>query len=146
MSDKELYTSEEWQKLKPEIEILDPDGWDRQNFEFSWHQERITEAEYDRRIMMSTVGMAPVMIPATEDFYMTVGDLKKLIKKMPDDAKVYYQRIEDVYFEKHEWSKSSVFKADPEYGDDPPIYDEYTRVYGSNRYKDDTNLYLTAHY
>ncbi len=72
MSDKELRTSEEWQKLKPNIQILDPDGWDRQNFEYSWHEERISEAEYDRRVMMSTVGMKPIMMGAME--YKTVDN------------------------------------------------------------------------
>lgn len=33
--------------------ILDPDGWDRKNFEASW-AEAITEQEFTRRMLMST--------------------------------------------------------------------------------------------
>ena len=37
--------------------------------------------------------------------YCTVRDLKRFIteNKLPDDAKVFIQRIEDVYFKKHHW-------------------------------------------
>lgn len=47
-------TSAEWQKLKPKVLVLDPDGWDRKNYQFSWYEELITEEEYQRRLMMST--------------------------------------------------------------------------------------------
>ena len=47
-------TSVEWQKLKPNVLVLDPDGWDRKNYQFSWYEELITEEEYQRRLMMST--------------------------------------------------------------------------------------------
>lgn len=35
--------------------------------------------------------------------YMTVKELKEALESAHDDAPVYYQRIEDVYFEKHGW-------------------------------------------
>lgn len=35
-------------------DILDPDGWDRANFEESWN-EKITEAEFHSRLLMSTI-------------------------------------------------------------------------------------------
>ena len=37
--------------------------------------------------------------------FMTVGDLKEFLNKhnLPDDAKVVVQRVEDVYYEKHNW-------------------------------------------
>ena len=47
-------TSVEWQALKPKIVVLDPDGWDRKNFQFSWHKELITEKEYKYRRSIST--------------------------------------------------------------------------------------------
>lgn len=34
-------TSQEWQELYPEIKVLDPDGWDRTNFQYSWYKEKI---------------------------------------------------------------------------------------------------------
>ena len=47
-------TSAEWQKLKPYPEVYDPDGWDRANFQYSWHEELVTEGEYEQRTMRST--------------------------------------------------------------------------------------------
>jgi hypothetical protein len=37
--------------------------------------------------------------------FLTVGDLKKFLQKhkLKDSAKVLIQRVEDVYFEKHNW-------------------------------------------
>ena len=52
MADKR--TSEEWQKLC-EVEVLDPDGWDRMNFQYSWYEELITREEFERRLGSSTV-------------------------------------------------------------------------------------------
>lgn len=46
------HTSEEWQKPKPEVRVLDLDGWDRQNLTYSWYKERISEKEYEQRLMM----------------------------------------------------------------------------------------------
>ncbi len=78
--------------------------------------------------------------------YLTVGQLREKIKDMPDDAKVYYRRIEDVYFDKYEWSKSSVFKPCFPYADDREMDNEYTRAFQALKYKDDPNLYIDAHY
>lgn len=47
-------TSKEWQELYPEIKVLDPDGWDRSNFQYSWYEEKITFEEYHKRMMYST--------------------------------------------------------------------------------------------
>lgn len=47
-------TSQEWQELKPEIVVYDPDGWDRKNYQYSWFEELITEDEYNRRLCFST--------------------------------------------------------------------------------------------
>lgn len=57
---KPLKTSEEWceeKDLELGVDILDPDGWDRQNFVESW-AERITEDEFTIRMMMSTCRMS----------------------------------------------------------------------------------------
>lgn len=39
------------------------------------------------------------------DHYLTVGRLKEFLNKhnLPDTAKVVVQRVEDVYYEKHNW-------------------------------------------
>jgi hypothetical protein len=57
MTKKEiLKTSEQWQKkFKDKILVLDPDGWDRQNFEHSWKEEKISEAEFKKRCETSTL-------------------------------------------------------------------------------------------
>jgi len=39
------------------VEILDPDGWDRKRFTYSWYQECITEREYESRLAISTLKM-----------------------------------------------------------------------------------------
>lgn len=50
-------TSAQWHtELYPnnEVVIMDPDGWDRGNWEHSWSEEEITENEFERRILNST--------------------------------------------------------------------------------------------
>jgi hypothetical protein len=47
-------TSKEWQSLIKEIIVLDPDGWDRTNYEYSWEQEEITIQEFFKRVADST--------------------------------------------------------------------------------------------
>ena len=75
--------------------------------------------------------------------YMSVGDLKKAIEGLTDDAPVLYQRIEDVYFDKHGWEGSSTYMPD---GDCPNGVAQYIQVFGPVRYKDEDALFLTAHY
>jgi hypothetical protein len=50
-------TSEQWQQDSDYI-VLDPDGWDRKNFDFSWN-ELITWEEFNRRMALSTVAKKP---------------------------------------------------------------------------------------
>lgn len=58
-----MKTSEEWLRLAHAKDagliILDPDGWDRKNFQYSWYEEKITEEEFRRRVFCSTV-MRPI--------------------------------------------------------------------------------------
>jgi hypothetical protein len=51
---QEKRSSNNWNLLKGYI-IIDPDGWDRTNFNFSWYQEEITEEEFMRRLYKSTI-------------------------------------------------------------------------------------------
>jgi len=46
-------TSDQWQK-ECKVEILDPDGWDRKNWDFSWYKEKITKSEFEERMIIST--------------------------------------------------------------------------------------------
>jgi hypothetical protein len=62
-----LKTSEEWnkilcKKLGIQYIILDPDGWDRMNFQKSFHEELITKSEFTNRLMKSTLNGLPLDI------------------------------------------------------------------------------------
>ncbi|AKO61059.1 hypothetical protein AXI76_gp158 [Pseudoalteromonas phage H101] len=51
-----LMTSADWKEtLCPELVILDPDGWDRSNYEYSFNEELISEKEFIGRLIGSTV-------------------------------------------------------------------------------------------
>ena len=53
---KDLKTSEEWyEKLGEHYIIHNPDGWDRKNYQYSFYEEKITEEEYNKRLMVSTL-------------------------------------------------------------------------------------------
>ena len=48
-------TSKEWQVLYPDIVVLDPDGWNRdERYDFEWNKELITLEKYKNRVMRST--------------------------------------------------------------------------------------------
>jgi hypothetical protein len=51
-----MMTSDQWAKQPAyaAYTILDPDGWDRRNYQFSFFQELITEDEFGKRLMNST--------------------------------------------------------------------------------------------
>lgn len=54
---QKLQTSLQWYNdLYPEGElaIMDPDGWDRSNWQYSFYDEKITEEEFNKRLMNST--------------------------------------------------------------------------------------------
>jgi hypothetical protein len=54
LSATKLRTSEEWQKLFPEIMVIDPNGWDRINHKKNWYEELISYQEYIQRRDQST--------------------------------------------------------------------------------------------
>jgi len=61
---KLMQTSEEWSKtgiLKGST-ILDPDGWDRSNWNHSWSKELISKKEFRRRCSESTMMFTPEYI------------------------------------------------------------------------------------
>lgn len=52
----DLKSSKEWMALtKPGTLVIDPDGWDRKVFEYSWEKEPITKEEFEMRFYQSTV-------------------------------------------------------------------------------------------
>jgi hypothetical protein len=49
-------TSAQWLSLdKTGLNIIDPDGWDRKNYEYSFFEELITKEEFDKRVGFSTI-------------------------------------------------------------------------------------------
>ncbi len=57
MPEEKKLTSKDWYATlfpNKEVVVLDPDGWDRTNFQFSWFEELITEQQFHLRVMSST--------------------------------------------------------------------------------------------
>jgi len=54
---EEKKTSAEWKEKDSykKVILMDPDGWDRRNWNFSFNKEKITEKEFLNRLMKSTV-------------------------------------------------------------------------------------------
>mgnify|MGYP006409405739 CR=1 FL=1 len=50
-------TSAQWaaQRVGSPVVLIDPDGWDRTDWTYSYFVERISEREYDRRLGASTI-------------------------------------------------------------------------------------------
>jgi len=53
----EKKTSSVWLNSKEfeKVRIIDPDGWDRENWEFSFFHEKITKQEFESRLIKSTI-------------------------------------------------------------------------------------------
>lgn len=52
-----LTTSEQWSIIHKALTgqiVVDPDGWDRENYEYSWHKEEISYDEFMKRLEKST--------------------------------------------------------------------------------------------
>ena len=55
-------TSKQWLQLEESItglRIIDPDGWDRKNYEYSFNEELITQEEFHKRVFISTIQYLP---------------------------------------------------------------------------------------
>jgi len=59
----EKKTSKKWcKKLDIMLScILDPDGWDRTDFDYSFYKEQITKEEFIDRLSASTVRFTPTI-------------------------------------------------------------------------------------
>jgi hypothetical protein len=86
-------------------------------------------------------------------YYLTVGDLKEFLYKhnLPNDSKVVIQRIEDVYYEKHQWG---VYLKEGEntFKDENGVIvkeslEQYHPAFCCAKYDDDPNvLFINLHY
>lgn len=57
MQKEDKKTSQEWMDLlnkDRKFTLLDPDGWDRSNFKYSFYEEKITVEEFFARLSVST--------------------------------------------------------------------------------------------
>lgn len=84
------------------------------------------------------------------DYFLTVKKkLKEAIKDLPDDMPIYYQRIEDVYFEKYGWNKSDLSLLWEMFGDEA-IYNDYIRAFSCYKHSDKKSnkevFVINAHY
>lgn len=52
-------TSEEWNE-KFRVKIIDPIGWDEENFEFSWFDEYMSKEKFLKRVFYSEVSIHPL--------------------------------------------------------------------------------------
>lgn len=76
------------------------------------------------------------------DHYLTVGRLREQLADLPDDMPVYYERIEDSYFERGGWDKTVLNVPDDHYPEDATS--QYTRAFCGFRFGE--NFCITAHY
>ena len=60
-------TSDVWSECLG-VKILDPDGWDRENFQYSFYEEYITEGEFMERADRSTTDYSYYNCPEKESF------------------------------------------------------------------------------
>jgi len=54
----EKRNSQEWLEIMQEshdVLIIDPDGWDRKNYNHSFYEEKISEEEFNIRLSKSTI-------------------------------------------------------------------------------------------
>lgn len=76
--------------------------------------------------------------------YMTLKQLREFVeatKDMPETAPVYYERIEDVYFERHGWA---VLPVPDMYNRDMP--DQFIRAWGVSTDRDGKRVLIHGHY
>lgn len=56
-SNNELKTSKDWYelaKVRKNLVIYTPNGWDKDNYEYSFNEELINQAEFNKRVLKST--------------------------------------------------------------------------------------------
>ena len=81
------------------------------------------------------------------DYYLTVGHLKRILKTLHDDVPVYYERIEDAYFDNN-WTPD-LLVADDYSPDIRELDSEYLRAFTAFKEKHDGKVVavcITAHY
>jgi len=75
----------------------------------------------------------------SEDYHLKAGELKEKLKDVPDDAKVYYQRIKDHYFEGNGWKTKEMRWESNETS-------HYIRAFSCTEHPDTGDFIINAHY
>jgi hypothetical protein len=77
------------------------------------------------------------------EHHLTVGKLRELISKLPDDAPVFIERIQDSYFKPGSgWGENSAFKDTECSGH----LSQFVQAYWALVFKKDEAVYITPHY
>lgn len=108
-------------------------------------------------------------------FYLTVGKLKKILEDYPEDGMILVERVEDLYFDTHNWGvvkkENPIFNQLKEIGKDDEsgmidnkekyptpitplddlelegLKDQYCPAFSVAKYYDDKdNVYIKLHY
>lgn len=88
-------TSEQWFKDEEfkHIQIIDADGWNRDNFEYSWFVEEITKIQFIGRILRSTIKHVKKSNTKLNDLQAELAlDRKLEVGEHPDGCKGVYYR------------------------------------------------------
>ena len=77
MRNNDIKTSEEWSQIINNVQVVDPDGWNRSNFQYSWFEEKIPVEEYINRVEKSTIKMRSKENTTIEEIFKTLTDYDK---------------------------------------------------------------------
>lgn len=79
------------------------------------------------------------------EFALDVFQVKRITEQVPDDAKIYIQRIEDIYFDKHGWEP--ILIPDVNYpATDFCSPDQFIPAWGAIYNKEKNILLIYGHY
>lgn len=87
-------------EYKRSIKETNVSGW--VFFEAQENKIRLGRAEFDEIVRKVYATYTGVLHNSPHS--LTVGQLRNKLEGLPDNAPVYYQRIEDFYFEKNNWT------------------------------------------
>ena len=79
------------------------------------------------------------------EFALDISQVKRITEQVPDNAKVYIQRIEDIYFDKHGWEP--ILIPDVNYpATDFCSPDQFTPAWNAIYNKEKNILLIYGHY
>lgn len=78
---EEKKTSKQWES-ESYIKIIDPDGWDRTNFEYSFNEELITYDEFNNRRLRSTIRWVNIPKTPHNEKERTFEEYKEVLSKI----------------------------------------------------------------